>query len=65
MTVYGGEETAWGTKKDGFYVVCCKCGWESMVEIGVGTPYGPAPDYHVWIKCKKCGNEYEEWKDWK
>jgi hypothetical protein len=33
MTVYGGEDTAWGTKKDGFYVVCCKCGWESKVNV--------------------------------
>lgn len=35
MTVFGGypatEGVGMGTTKDGFLVVCCKCGWHSTV----------------------------------
>jgi predicted RNA-binding Zn-ribbon protein involved in translation (DUF1610 family) len=64
MTVYGGEETAWGTKKDGFYVVCCKCGWESKIEIlSIPVHRGPLStekDHAVKFKCHRCGNEHLE-----
>ena len=33
MTIFGGIETAGGTRKDGFWIVCCKCGCESKVSI--------------------------------
>ena len=57
MTIYGGEETAFGPRKNGFWIVCCKCGWESKVSIDhedfIGFKY-------MIISCKQCGNEYRE-----
>lgn len=55
MTVYGNEKTAWGTVKDGFYVVCCKCGWHSHVVV---EGDGHIDDTSVWFYCKKCENSY-------
>jgi hypothetical protein len=53
VTVYGGKVKGEGVHldADGFFVVCCKCGWHSKVEIF------HAPDAVV-FKCGKCGNYY-------
>lgn len=57
MTVFGGEETTWGTKKNGFFVTCCRCGWHSKISINhediIGFKY-------MIISCGHCGNEYKE-----
>jgi hypothetical protein len=58
MTVYGGEETAWGTKKDGFYVVCCKCGWESKVNVYAAF-IEHASETGVVFECGRCENTAE------
>jgi DNA-directed RNA polymerase subunit M/transcription elongation factor TFIIS len=61
MTIYGGEETTWGARKDGFFVSCCKCGWHSMVEVKT-IPKNILVDeqHNVLFKCNHCGNEWEE-----
>jgi hypothetical protein len=54
VTVYGGTVTDYGMREDGFFVVCCKCGWHSEVHV-VGTY-----DAQVEFDCLKCGNEHVE-----
>ena len=53
MTIFGGEETAYGLRKNGFWIVCCKCGWESKVEVYADGPVAV-------FKCHQCGNEHLE-----
>lgn len=57
MTVYGGEETDYGTRVGGFYIVCCKCGWESKVSVTPG--YDGNGFAIVKFRCAQCNNEYE------
>ena len=57
MTIFGGIETAGGTRKDGFWIVCCKCGWESKVSIDHEDALGFKD---MIIKCGQCDNEYRE-----
>jgi predicted RNA-binding Zn-ribbon protein involved in translation (DUF1610 family) len=57
MTVYGGELQDYGTRKDGFFVSCTKCGWHSKVEVEPDVTYG---DPCVSFKCNHCGNEHLE-----
>lgn len=53
MTIFGGTDTGYGTvRDDGFLVVCCKCGWHSMVELG-------HEDSLTYLICNHCGNKYE------
>lgn len=55
MTIYGGEETAWGTRKDGFFVTCCKCGWHSRVEVYYKDEIGFKS---IIFNCNHCSNNY-------
>jgi transcription elongation factor Elf1 len=57
MTIFGGEETAWGTKIGGFFITCTKCGWESKVSIKHEDSLGFKD---MIISCGQCGNEYRE-----
>ncbi len=57
MTIYGGEETQWGTKKDGFFVSCTKCGWHSEVSIYYQDVIGFKD---IVFECNKCGNKHTE-----
>jgi len=56
MTIYGGEKTVWGTKNNGFFVSCCRCGWHSMVEVLASMD---RTEPIVIFVCNHCGNEYE------
>jgi hypothetical protein len=52
MTVFGGEETTWGTKVGGFFVTCTKCGWHSKITVQyIGG---------IIFKCGQCGNYHRE-----
>jgi len=57
MTIYGGENTTWGTKNGGFFVSCTACGWHSQVEVMGGLNRG---DPTVIFICNHCGNEHLE-----
>lgn len=52
MTVYGGEETTWGTKNGGFFITCTKCGWHSKVTIQYAGG--------IIFKCGQCGNYHRK-----
>jgi hypothetical protein len=54
MTIFGGEETTWGTRKNGFYMVCCNCGWESEVSMNIEGEYYDVA--YIRVLCGKCGN---------
>lgn len=57
MTIYGGEKTTWGATRDGFLVLCTKCGWHSLVEVSPNEDHG---NPIVEFCCKHCGNTYTE-----
>ena len=58
MTVFGGEETAWGTRIGGFFVTCTKCSWHSQVEVVIDSDdYEDSAEYYTLFKCHHCGNE--------
>ena len=60
MTVYGGEETVWGTRNGGFFVSCTKCGWHSTVEVYAEKGYTADSPCAVLFRCSRCGNEHLE-----
>ena len=53
MTILGGEETVWGTKKNGFFITCTKCGWHSKVNIYYDHD-------GLTMYCGQCDNEWTE-----
>jgi len=53
MTVYGGELQDYGTRKDGFFVNCTKCGWHSKVDISYS-------DDGIHFYCDHCKNTHTE-----
>ncbi len=50
MTVYGGYTTPNGVVEDGFFVVCCKCGWHSQVQVSYNWN-------GMTFYCDRCQNE--------
>ena len=57
MTVFGGEESAWGTKIGGFFVTCCKCGWHSKIYLEFEDELGFKS---MVLRCGHCGNKYKK-----
>jgi RNase P subunit RPR2 len=57
MTIFGGVPTDYGNNEDGFFVVCAKCGWHSMVTVQPGV------NDTVVFTCHKCDNIHIEGVD--